>query len=71
MTASRSDLRAAPGDRFVIRAHHTGEDAEILKALGPAGSPPFLVPWSDDGHVSRVYPGPDAFVDRLKHASAQ
>jgi hypothetical protein len=70
MTLSRSNLRADVGDRLVIRGHHTGEldrDAEILEVLGPDGAPPFLVRWSDDGHVSRFYPGSDAYVEHFVH----
>ena len=68
MESSRSVLRARPGDRLVIRAHHTGEaahDGEILEVLGEAGAPPFVVRWGGDGHVSRLYPGTDAYVQRL------
>ena len=71
-------LRAQPGDRLVIRAHHTGEtehDGEIVEVLGgvlvvvvgAAGGPRFVVRWEDDGHISRLYPGPDAYVQRLGH----
>ena len=63
-------LRAAPGDRLVIRGHHSGEvarDAEIVEVLGDAGGPPFVVRWEDDGHVSRIYPGSDAFVQHFEH----
>lgn len=69
--ASGSGLRAAAGDRLVIRGHHLGEpdrDAEILEARGEDGAPPFLVRWSDDGRVSLYYPGSDAHVDRLTGA---
>jgi hypothetical protein len=68
MEHSRSILRARPGDRLVIRAHHTGEaqhDGEILEVLGEDGAPPFVVRWEEDGHVSRLYPGDDAFVQHL------
>jgi uncharacterized protein DUF1918 len=68
MTSSGSILCAQPGDRLVIRAHHQGEperDAEILEVLGDAGAPPFVVRWQDDGHVSRLYPGSDAYVEHL------
>jgi hypothetical protein len=64
---SRSILRATPGDRLIVRGHHLGEperDGKILEVLGEDGSPPFMVAW-EDGHVSRVYPGPDAYVQRL------
>ena len=61
---------AKPGDRLVIHGHHTGEpprDAEILEVLGQNGAPPYIVRWEDDGHVSRLYPGSDAFVQHFEH----
>ena len=70
MSVSRSILRAEPGDRLVARAHHQGEserDAEIIEVLGDDGAPPFVVRWHDDGHVSRLYPGSDAYVQSLHH----
>jgi len=65
-----SELRAAPGDRLVIKRHHMGEherDAEILEVLGEEGAPPYLVRWDDDGTVSECFPGSDAYVDHLEH----
>jgi hypothetical protein len=62
-------LRARPGDRIVVRGHHLGEtarDGEILEVLGEDGAPPYLVRWSDDGHVSRLFPGSDAFVEHFE-----
>jgi len=71
MTIGRdSVLRAEPGDRLVIRGHHVGEhdrDGEVLEALGEGGSPPFRVRWSDDGHVSTLFPGSDATVEHFPH----
>ena len=70
MTDSASPLRAAVGDRLVIRGHHVGEpprDAEIVEVLGDDGAPPYLVRWEDDGHVSRFYPSSDAFVQHFEH----
>jgi Domain of unknown function (DUF1918) len=70
MSSSQSILRARAGDRLVIRGHNSGEperDAEILEVLGEHGSPPYTVRWQDDGHVSRYYPGSDAYVERLEH----
>ena len=72
MHSSTSMLRARPGDRLVIRAHHTGEaerDGEILEVLGENGAPPFVVRW-DDGHVSRLYPGTDAYIQTFDHESS-
>ena len=70
MSGSQSTLRADPGDRLVIRGHHTGElerDAEILEVLGEDGAPPYVVRWQDDGHVSHAYPGSDARVEHFAH----
>lgn len=72
MNTSKGELRATPGDRLVIKSHHTGElerDAEILEVLGEDGSPPYVVRWSDDGHVSETFPGSDAYVDHLHHST--
>ena len=70
MPTSRSILRASPGDRLVVRGHHTGEperDAEILEVLGGDGGPPYTVRWEDDGHVSRIYPSSDIYVEHFEH----
>jgi hypothetical protein len=70
MANSHSILRAAPGDRLVIKGHHVGEperDAEVLEVLGEDGGPPFLVRWQDDGRVSRFYPSSDAYIEHFKH----
>jgi hypothetical protein len=59
---------ARPGDRIVVRPHRFGErtcDGEILKVVGEEGQPPFGVRWSDDGHVSRLFPGLDAVVEHF------
>ena len=61
-------LWARPGDRLMIRAHSLGEpdrDAEILEPLGEDGAPPFRVRWQDDGHVSEIFPGADAYVEHF------
>jgi hypothetical protein len=68
-TPNRSVLRASPGDRLVVRAHHSGEperDGEILEVLGDDGAPPYKVRWND-GHVAEVFPGSDAFVQHFEH----
>jgi hypothetical protein len=74
MTKQTSTLRAAPGDRLVVRAHHTGElprDAEILEVLGEDGAPPFVVRWEEDGHVSRFYPSSDTYVQHFEHSAPE
>lgn len=70
MPTSRSILRASPGDRLIVRGHHTGEperDGEILEVLGEDGAPPYTVRWEDDGRVSRVYPSSDIYVQHFEH----
>ena len=69
MTAGRSTFYAQPGDRLVVRGHHSGEperDAEILAVLGEQGAPPYEVRWEDDGHISRIYPSSDIYVQHFK-----
>jgi hypothetical protein len=64
-------MSASPGDRLVIRGHYVGEpvrDGEIVEILGEDGGPPYVVCWSDNGHVSRIYPGSDAYVEHLRPA---
>ncbi len=59
-------MYAAQGDRLIVQSAHTDRarrEGEILEVHGPNGSPPYLVLWSDTGHESLVFPGPDAFVE--------
>jgi uncharacterized protein DUF1918 len=61
-------MHAAPGDRIVIRSRTIGgpvRDAEVLEVEHGDGSPPYLVRWSDTGHESLFFPGPDAYVDQV------
>jgi len=62
-------MRAAPGDRIVIRGHSVGEhprDGEIVEVRGPDGTPPFIVRW-EDGHEALIFPGPDAAIEHVEH----
>lgn len=61
---------AAVGDRLVVRSQHLDgpvRDGEIIEVRGADGAPPFVVRWSDTGHETLVFPGPDAYVE---HATA-
>jgi Domain of unknown function (DUF1876)/Domain of unknown function (DUF1918) len=63
-------MDAAVGDRLVVAAAVLGgpmRDGEILQ-VGSDGGPPYLVRWSDDGHESLFFPGPDARVSSRKPA---
>ena len=66
-----SGLRASQGDQLIVSGHTLDEpdrDGEILEVLGEGGAPPYLVRWEQDGHVSQLYPGSDAYVRHLEHA---
>ena len=66
--AGRHVVSAVAGDRLVIRPHYQGEperDAEIVEALGPGGTPPFRLIWSDTGQETLLFPGTDAYVEHL------
>lgn len=63
-------MKAHVGDRLVIRGHRIREpdrDAEILEVRGPNGGPPYRIRWSDDGHVTLLFPGVDARVEPVEH----
>ena len=57
---------AAVGDRLVVRGQHVDEpmrEGEIIEVRHADGSPPYVVRWSDSGHETLVFPGPDAYVE--------
>lgn len=59
-------MYAHKGDRIVVRSRTLDglvRDGEVLAVEHPDGSPPYRVRWSDNGHVSLFFPGPDAFID--------
>jgi hypothetical protein len=67
-------MKASVGDRLVVRGHSVGahvHDGEILEVVGDDGEPPYVVRWSDDGRVSRIFPGSDAYVERLSRRTAR
>jgi hypothetical protein len=43
--------------------------ATILELRGPHGTPPYVVRWHDDDHVSFCFPGSDATLERHPTAS--
>ncbi len=59
-------MRAAVGDRLVVRGRHIGEHerhALILAVEGMDGAPPYRVRWDDDAHESVFFPGADTIVE--------
>jgi hypothetical protein len=58
-------MHAQVGDRIVIRSTHVDgpvRDGEIIEVQHEDGSPPYRIRWSDNGHESLLFPGPDAQV---------
>lgn len=65
-------LRAGPGDRLVVQAHHQGEserDGEILEVHGEDGAPPYLVRW-EDGTTTMLYPSSDVSVQHFPQSGS-
>ncbi len=63
-------MKAAVGDKIVVKGHRVGEpdrDAEVLEVHGTDGGPPYLVRWSDDGHEGLYFPGSDATTVHYEH----
>lgn len=59
-------MRAAAGDRLVVKSERVGQSprgAEILAVKGEDGAPPYTVRWEGDGHVGLFFPGPDVVVE--------
>ena len=58
-------MKAAIGDRIDILRHDEHgvfRDGVVVEVPNPAGDPPYYVRWSDNGHISLFFPGPDARV---------
>lgn len=58
-------MRAAVGDRIVVRGHRVGEPervGDVIEVKGDDGGPPYLVRWSD-GHEALLHPGTDAVIE--------
>jgi effector-binding domain-containing protein len=63
-------MKASTGDQLIVhgtRIDDVTRDAEILEARGRDGGPPYLVRWSDTGHETLFFPGPDASVHHFEH----
>ncbi len=60
-------MRAALGDRLVVRSHEIGvpdRSGVIIAVEGADGAPPYHVRWDDD-HESTFVPGSDVIVEHL------
>lgn len=64
-------MKAAVGDKIAIMSRHVDEtvrEGEIVEVHGADGGPPYVVRWSDTGHIGMLFPGPDAQVRPAEHA---
>jgi hypothetical protein len=64
-THQEEPVHARVGDRIIVHSTHLDgpvRDGEVLEVEHEDGSPPYLVRWSDTGHESLFFPGPDATV---------
>ncbi len=48
-------MRAKAGDRLII-AGGSDRIGVVLSALGPDGSPPYVIKWLKGGHIAMVSP---------------
>ncbi|MGW1892520.1 DUF1918 domain-containing protein [Streptomyces sp. NPDC002004] len=65
-------MRAHLGDHLVVESPSTGatkRDGEIVGLHHDDGTPPYDVRWSDTDEVTLVFPGSDAHIRHLEHAS--
>lgn len=64
-------MKAAVGDKIVIMSRHLDEtvrEGEIVEVHGTDGDPPYVVRWSDTGHIGMLFPGSDARIRPADHA---
>jgi hypothetical protein len=58
-------MHAKPGDWLVIKSPRVDapeQRGRIVEVHSADGTPPYVVRWTTDDHVSTVFPGPDAVV---------
>jgi hypothetical protein len=58
-------MRAKVGDWLVVHSRRVDDslrEGQILEVPHADGSPPYMVRWVDDDHVSLVFPNSDATV---------
>lgn len=63
-------VNASVGDWLIVKTRGEHERRAIILAVRDDGSPPYTVRWTDDGHESVVFPGPDALVMTASSMSA-
>jgi hypothetical protein len=55
-------VNASAGDWLIVRTRGEHERRGVILHVRADGSPPYTVRWTDDGHETVVFPGPDAVV---------
>lgn len=58
-------MHARPDDWLVIKGRRVDNPEQkglILEVHSEDGTPPYLVRWLSDGHLSTVFPGSDAVI---------
>lgn len=64
-------MKAAPGDRVIVRGHRVGErdrSGQILEVRGEDGAPPYVIRWTD-GHEDLFFPESDATIEHQSGSS--
>lgn len=51
-------MQANVGDRLVIEGAAGRRECRIIGLQHPDGSPPYVVRWLADGHLTLLFPGP-------------
>jgi len=64
-------MRAWVGDRLVTDDHDDRRICEIIRLHHLDGSPPYVVRWQSDGHISLLFPGPYTRAVRSIETSSQ
>jgi len=69
-----AEMKAAVGDRLVIKGHRVGthtREATIVEVRGSEGEPPYVVHWEGEGESEDhlFFPGPDAEVEHIRSQS--
>ncbi|MDJ0770563.1 MAG: DUF1918 domain-containing protein [Ilumatobacter sp.] len=62
-------MKAAVGDRLIVRGHRVGEpqrEAEVIEVRGDEGGPPYVVRWTENGHEGLFFPGTDAYIEHIE-----
>ncbi|MEZ0089056.1 DUF1918 domain-containing protein [Streptacidiphilus sp. EB129] len=59
-------MKATIGDQVLVESSTTGRARRCGEVVGlhhEDGTPPYDVRWTEDGHVSLLYPGPDTHIE--------